>query len=308
MAQADLSVVYGLKLGFQARFYCRGGEGMVDSRQVTGKEIRSFPVELADQPEVFPVQGRIGDGAAVRIDIQRNSGFVEAVYRVVGQVGVHIGLEVAGRANFEEDVLFAEVAGQGGIFYASDAVAYASGMKVVQRFPDAFRSGSFTGVGRTGNAVGVGVMECGDVFGYGIACFVGGDVEADDVFVPKFFNQFYCSHALCVVEMPECAEYYADPDAGFFYTLVYGAIDGGDDLFSGEALVEVLEGREAYLGIDDVVFFELVEYVQGDEAQGCLCLHEVHGMVCPGDVVGQVGAYRGSDELVLVFPRGDRRV
>lgn len=37
-------------------------------------------------------------------------------------------------------------------------------------------------------------------------------------------------------------------------------------------------------------------------------LHEVDGAVCAGDVVGQVGADRGSDELAPVFPECDLRI
>jgi hypothetical protein len=100
---------------------------MVDGREVTDEEIRSFPMELADQPGVSLIEGRIGDGAAVGVDIQRNFCGVKTIHRVVSQVGVHIGLEVTGGADLEEDVLFAKVAGQAGVFNASDAVAYGVG-------------------------------------------------------------------------------------------------------------------------------------------------------------------------------------
>jgi hypothetical protein len=57
-----------------------------------------------------------------------------------------------------------------------------------------------------------------------------------------------------------------------------------------------------------VVFLELVEDAQGDQAEGLLRLHEGYGFVGAGDVVCEVGADLWRDELLLVGVVGDRGV
>ena len=267
-------------------------------------------MEPGDQTGVFFAEGCIGYGPAVCIDVERDFSFSQAIDRVVGQVGVHICLQIAGGADLEEDIVFTKVPEQGAVFAASYAMAYAGGMEITQCLPDTRGSCSLAGVCGAGDAVGGGVPKCFHVLVYGMACFVACDIEADDMGVlsAKFFDQFYCCHALLTGKMPEGAEDHAGLDAGFFYAFGYRTVDGGDDLFGGEAFIEVLQGGEAHFCVDHVVFFQLVEKVQSDEAQGFLGLHEVDGPVCPGDVVGQIGTYGRSDELLPVLFGGDRGV
>jgi len=48
--------------------------------------------------------------------------------------------------------------------------------------------------------------------------------------------------------------------------------------------------------------------IAGDQAQGFLRLHQCHGFIGAGDIVGEVGADLWRDEILLVGLRGDRGV
>jgi len=193
-------------------------------------------MELLYQPGVFSAEGYVGDGPAVGADIQQNLGFIEPVHRMMGEVGVHIGLQVAAGANFQKYLFFTQIPEERRIFYASDAVTYPGGMKILQGFPDAVGSCGFTGVGGAGDTMGIGVAEGGDVRIDGIACLVAGNVKAGDVTAPEFFYQPYGFHALLTVKMPERAKDHTDLYTGLADAFVHRAVYCSDNLFGREAL------------------------------------------------------------------------
>ena len=213
---------------------------MIDGGEIGGEEIRFLPMKLIDDPPVLAGERRVGDGPAIRIDVQGNLCLIKAVHRMMGQVSVDICLQVAGRADLEENILLFEITQERRVFRASHAMADPGRVEVVQRLPNAFRSGGFPGVRGTGDAMGIGVPEGGDMGVDGKTRFVGGDVEADDVSATKFLDELHGFHALFLIEVPEGAEDDADLDAGAANAFGHGTVDGRDDLFAGEALTQML--------------------------------------------------------------------
>jgi len=129
---AAVLLIGGEELLAEPGFDLFGSEGVVDGCEVGREEVGCCPVKLLFEQGIFPVQGGIRDGAAVGADAKGDFEFAEAVDGVVGQVGVHIGLEVAAGADFEQDVGFFQVAGQRRVFDASDAMADAGRVEVIQ--------------------------------------------------------------------------------------------------------------------------------------------------------------------------------
>lgn len=67
----------------------------------------------------------------------------------------------------------------------------------------------------------------------------------------------------------------------------------------------MLEGGEADLGVDDIVFFQLIEEIEGGYAQLLFCLHEFDLANGSFDIVGEIDASFGGDEFVAIGFWGD---
>ena len=246
---------------------------MVEGLEVAGEEVLFCPVELGDEFRVFLIESRVGDGSPIRIDPYGYPLMIEPVDGMVREGGVDVGLEIAGGADLEMDMALPELSHQCCVFGATDAVADTGRMEVGEGFPDAFGSLGLSGVGRTGDAVVMGILKGGDMVGDGIAGFIGGDVEADDMrgptgdlFIVEFFGEFCGLQALFFCVVAEGAEDEAGLDTGFLDTLGYGAVDDGDYLFGVETFLAMLERCETELSVDDMVLLQLVEEIEGGQA------------------------------------------
>lgn len=145
---------------------------------------------------VFGVEGGIGDGSTVGIDIQRNAGAIEFVDGVMVDIGVDICLQIAGGAAFEEDIFFFKGRHECGVFDGSDTVAYAGWVKVLQGLPNALGAFGFACVGSAGDMMLMGVLKGGDMVVDGEASLAGGDVESDDMGTFELLHQLNGLHAL----------------------------------------------------------------------------------------------------------------
>jgi hypothetical protein len=129
------------------------------------------------------------------------------------------------------------MAGKGRVFDASDTMADAGRVEIVQCFPNTFRSGGFPGMGGAGDVVGMGIAEGGDMVFDGIAGLISGDVEAYDMAFSEFFDECYGLQALLFAEMTQGAKDDAHPDAGGFDAFGHSAVHGGHHLLGGEAFL-----------------------------------------------------------------------
>lgn len=150
---------------------------------------------LCDLP-VFVAERGFGDGPAVRVDIERNACPVEAVDGVVRNVRIHIGLQVAGRAAFQENILFFQALYEAGIFDAADTVTDAGRVEVVEGFDNAARTFGLAGMCSAGNIVLMCILEGGDMVVDRESGLAGCDVESDDMGVFEFFDEVDGFHAL----------------------------------------------------------------------------------------------------------------
>lgn len=244
-------------------------------------------MEVLAEEGVLVFEGDVGDGAAVGVDVEGDSGAVEAVDGVLGVLAGGAGLDVAGGAELEVDVLRAEVLDEGWVFDAADAVADAGGAEVAEGLPYAVGSEGFAGVGGAVEVVVDGVAEGGDVRGEGEAGLVAGDVECGDAGALELVDEMGGQERLLGGVVAESAEDEAGFDAGGGDAALGGAVDGRDDLVRGEAALEVEEWGETDLGVEDAVAGELVEDVFGDEGEGVLGLHEFEAAGGAGEEVGE---------------------
>ena len=79
---------------------------MVDGCEVAGEEVGFLPMELVGELCVLPVQGGGRDGPAVGADTDGDFELAEFVDRMVGEIRVHVGLQVADGADLQQDVFF----------------------------------------------------------------------------------------------------------------------------------------------------------------------------------------------------------
>ena len=82
---------------------------MLDCLQIAFEEMRFFPAKNLFQRLVLICQTHIGNGACIRIDAHRYSGIVNLGAAMVMNRIENMGLHIAGRANFQVDVLFFQV-------------------------------------------------------------------------------------------------------------------------------------------------------------------------------------------------------
>lgn len=112
-------------------------------------------------------------------------------------------------------------------------------------------------------------------------CLGAGDVEADDAEIAVAVGEFGDLQGAGGV--PHGGEQGADPDAvavvpGTPLTLPEALVDGLDDLFEGQPLLQVLLGRVPHLDVDDTVLGEVLRALGGDPDQGVAGLHDADGV------------------------------
>ena len=180
----------------ELRLNALGGKGMVRGFQVTPQKMGFFPSENPVKGSVFFRQGNVGNGSRIGIDAHGDPGAVEAIGRVIGYFVIDIGLDITGRANLKMNILFAEESHQFRVFCAPDAMTYTTGMKMVERFPDAVGAAGLSGVGGARDPVLMCVPEGRYMVINGEARFVGGDIETNDMRTSKMFDQPYGFHTL----------------------------------------------------------------------------------------------------------------
>lgn len=281
---------------------------MIDGFEITGHELLSGPMELLYDELIFPGQGGIGDGICVRIDAERYARTEKTIDGMVPEAAVNICLQVAAGAYFEVNVVRCQEADERSILNASYPMPDAAGMEVIEGFPDTSWPFGLSCVGGAGDILLPGISEGCNVIVYRIAGFVGCDIKAYYMGMFKFFNQPYCHHALSGRVMPQCAEDHAYLYARLPDALFNGRIYRRHHFFRGKAFLKVLQGGKTDLGVYDVVFLQLAEEVQRYQPQGLFCLHERDAACRTSDVVAEVGATGGCDEVSFVVIQGYGRV
>jgi hypothetical protein len=224
--------------GLIETFKQAGAGGVVDESgaegfAVAGGELVVGPGEVFAEASVLLLEGHVGDGACVSVDAEGDAGLVEPIDAMFGVAGSRAGLYVAAGADFEVNARVCEMANEGGIFDAADAVADAGWLEVLERFPDAGGSAGFAGVGGAMEAVFDGVAKGWDVRGNWKSGFVAGDVEGGDAGAGELLDEVRGLEALFRGEVTEGAEDEAGLDTGGADALLGGAVDGGDDDFGG---------------------------------------------------------------------------
>jgi hypothetical protein len=137
------------------------------------------------------------------------------------------------------NLLFAEELDQGWVFDASDPVADTSGLQHAQRFPNAFGSASFAGMGGAVQLMLSSIFECGNVGVERIAGFVAGDVDGYDVCSSEAIDKVRSLETLFTGEVAERAEDDSCLDAAVSDLRSGLVVHDLDDFFWGESSGEM---------------------------------------------------------------------
>jgi hypothetical protein len=129
-----------------------------------------------------------------------------------------------------------------------------------------------------------------------IAC----DVEGGDAGGGVALDELHGCHTLGLVKLAERAQDQARFDTGRAGTFVGCTLDGLDDALGRKAALDVKHGREAQLGVDDVVGGKLIEDICDDEAQRGFALHQLVASWGAGEKVGEICTARGRNKFAVV--------
>jgi hypothetical protein len=227
---------------------------------------------------------------------------------MIRHLRIHGGLEIAGWADFEVNVLLAKGRDESIVLDTSDTVTDASRLQETESFPDAVRTASFSGMSGSMQSMLPSEVIGVEVGGDGESGFASGKVEGDNVRPSKPLYQSYGLITLLGSEVAQSAEDEASLNAGVSSLRCYLVVHDLDNCFGGESAGQMKERRETDLAVDNVVCVELPEQVGGYETEGLLILHESETPWSTSEEVGEVGAATGRDELFPVTLGRDGRL
>lgn len=138
--------------------YGLGDKGCIDHHQVRLQQFPGLPAEGPLQAFVLAGQSRRRQHPAVGIDVQRDTGTIKPIDRVVFPCRNRgDDLQVCRRADLQVDALAPQILDQARVLDAPRAVADSGGLQQAQRFPNALRATRLARVRRAEQSVFPGI-------------------------------------------------------------------------------------------------------------------------------------------------------